>query len=291
MEVLVKLPSIWSRWIEVKQIVWYASYRQDKMSREIRCLCFGSRFPPPQKPNSKPHRTSWKMSVFATVQRASPWLLLATSRQKSSYKTGARAQLGVRTWRKMLSHAVVPSPWFSTAKASLPHTSVFCLLCHHHYGSWWWWHGNNTPQSSRFKSPMQGKWERNCWCGEALWQGGLDAIWPSQMTKKSWRIWWDTTIINCTVVIAGGFSSFLHIQIIIFKYIWMPAQRCKWQHTTNATKNGKQQPAIFFLFFGRSNPCHHTLSTSMSTHPNSPEPLSSGQHPMLILNRHSISMP
>ncbi len=35
-------------------------------------------------------------------------------------------------------------------------------------------------------------------------------------------------------------------------------------------QNGKQQPAIFFLFFGRSNHRHHTSSTSMSTHPDSP---------------------
>jgi hypothetical protein len=35
-------------------------------------------------------------------------------------------------------------------------------------------------------------------------------------------------------------------------------------------QNGKQQPAIFFIFFGRSNHRHHTLSTSMSTRPESP---------------------
>jgi hypothetical protein len=36
-------------------------------------------------------------------------------------------------------------------------------------------------------------------------------------------------------------------------------------------QNGKPQPAIFFIFFGRSNHCHHTLSTSMSiVRPNSP---------------------
>ena len=35
-------------------------------------------------------------------------------------------------------------------------------------------------------------------------------------------------------------------------------------------QNGKQQPAICFIFFRRSNHHHHTLSTSMSTHPDSP---------------------
>jgi hypothetical protein len=34
-------------------------------------------------------------------------------------------------------------------------------------------------------------------------------------------------------------------------------------------QNGKEQPAIFFIL-GRSNHRHHTFSTGMSTHPDSP---------------------
>ncbi len=34
-------------------------------------------------------------------------------------------------------------------------------------------------------------------------------------------------------------------------------------------QNGKEQPAIFFIL-GQSNHRHHTLSTSMSAHPDSP---------------------
>jgi hypothetical protein len=52
-------------------------------------------------------RTPPKMANFATVRAPPPWLLLAISlSQKSSYKTGARTQLGVRIRRILLSRAV-----------------------------------------------------------------------------------------------------------------------------------------------------------------------------------------
>jgi hypothetical protein len=125
------------------------------------------------------------MADFATVQRAPPRLLLAISLPKiklqnlPSSPTGHQDQTQNAVARRCLS------PQFNIAQASLLHTSVFSPI---------------MPSSSRklmmmvwkyyrYGLLMQGMRERNWWGGEALWQGGMSAIRPSKLTKKSWRIW------------------------------------------------------------------------------------------------------
>jgi hypothetical protein len=129
------------------------------------------------------------MANFAAVRASPPRLLLAISQPKiklqnrRSNPTGHQDSTHIAVARRRLS------PPFASAQASLLLASVFFWSYHHHHGSWWWWYDYITPQSSIFGSPMQGKWERNWRRGEALWQGGMAAIWPSQLTKKSWQIW------------------------------------------------------------------------------------------------------
>ncbi len=116
-----------------------------------------------------------------------------------------------------------------------------------------------------------------------------------QSDRHSWQknhgeLGGDTTIIYYTVVIAGGFFYFLPIQIIVFKYIWIPAQRCKWQHTTNAIKMKSNNQPYFLYSLAKAiiviTHCQQAWAPVLTLLPQS-----SGQHPMLILNRHSISMP
>jgi hypothetical protein len=97
----------------------------------------------------------------------------------------------------------------------------------------------------------------------------MAAIRPSKLTKNHGEIGGDTTIIDCTVVIASGFSVFSLFKLSYIQ-IYLNA-RATIKMTTQNTRyqNGKQQPAII-LILCRSNHCHHTFLTSMSTHPESP---------------------
>ena len=63
---------------------------------------------------------------------------------------------------------------------------------------------------------MQGKRERNWRRGEALWQGGMAAIRPSQLTKKSWRILGGHNNHQLHCCHCQRDFSFLPIQIFIY---------------------------------------------------------------------------
>jgi hypothetical protein len=67
---------------------------------------------------------------------------------------------------------------------------------------------------------MQGKRERNWRHGEALWQGGMAAIRPSQLTKKSLRIWGGHNNHQLHSCHYQQDFSFLPIQIFIYLNIF-----------------------------------------------------------------------
>jgi hypothetical protein len=97
----------------------------------------------------------------------------------------------------------------------------------------------------------------------------MAAIRPSQLTKKSWRIGGGTTIINCTVI-AGGLFCFLPIQIIIHSNVFECPCNGLNDNTQQMLPKWKGTTSHIFYSCGRSNHRHHTLLTSMSTHPDSP---------------------
>jgi hypothetical protein len=65
------------------------------------------------------------MSVFATVQRVPPWLLLATSPPKIKLHDPCSSPTGHQDPTQNAVKRLGPSPLSTTAQASLPHTSVF----------------------------------------------------------------------------------------------------------------------------------------------------------------------
>ncbi len=97
--------------------------------------------------------------------------------------------------------------------------------------------------------------------------------WP-QSDRHSWRknhgeFGGDTTIINCTVVIAGDFFYFLPIKLSYSNRFECPRNGVN-DNTRQMLPKSKATTKQILIFFGRSNHRHHTLSTSMSTRPDSP---------------------
>ena len=104
---------------------------------------------------------------------------------------------------------------------------------------------------------MQGKRERNWRRGEALWQGGMAPIRPSQLTKKSWRIFGGKQSSIALLSLPAGFLFSPYSNIHIFEYIWMPNHRLndnitwrmlpKWNATTSHNFNSSLEQSSFII--------------------------------------------
>jgi hypothetical protein len=168
----------------------------------------------------QPHHTTRKMSVFATVRRAPPRLLSATSPPKIKLHDPRSSPTGRQDPTQNAVERLGPSPPSTTAQASLPHTSVFFPI---------------MPSSSRKLMMMAWKYYSTIIqiqvadegeAGEELvgWgvtlarrNGRNQTVTADEKIMENWG--GDTTIINCTVI-AGGLFCFLPIQIIIHSNIF-----------------------------------------------------------------------
>jgi hypothetical protein len=154
--------------------------------------------------------------------------------QKSSYKTGTQTQLGARIQRILLSCAVAHLPrsqqhrhpfdrplffFYRTIIITKVDDNGMIILLHNHPDS-----GRQCRGSSRGIRGVERHSGREEW-------PQLDC---HNWQKNHGEFGGDSTIIYCThcrrLFLFSPYSNYHS-----FKFIWMPVQWFKWQHTTHAT--------------------------------------------------------